>query len=260
MDKTDPSTSIYRYMDLPELFALLINQELFFCRSTCLSDNEECKLTEEDFQRLKFDFKQLSSTASSNLDSDYSKLKEYIESTRNELFLSSWSKSKDNYGLWKIYTDNSKFGICIETTYEEINKLINNNKHHVIMANDVKYEKRDFKKLIECINTNDNDNAIKELMNLVIFHKSEHYKYENEYRIVAFNNDVNKGEGIKFSIEPFTFIKSIYLSPFMPEWFKNVLMEIGGMSMSMNTLILFKSIELFKPLTNIAFSKINAKS
>ena len=245
-------------MDLPELFSILVNGELFFCRSNCLPDNNECNLSNDDKIKLKNDFVQY--FPSDRLEENFEKLVNDIESERNKVFISSWSFNKDDYALWKIYTDNSRFGVCVETTVQEINKVIKINSGYFMRGKAVEYSSRDFTDLMEFIKMKDAKSMLNEMINLLVFHKSEHYIYENEFRIVAFNENNSNQQGISFSFDISSFIKRVHISPLMPEWFLYVLMQLGGMSIGGDSQIDRMRLEMFKPLLVLKYSSINDKT
>jgi hypothetical protein len=259
MKENNSSTPIYRYMDLPELFSILINEKLFFCRSDCFPDNNECNLTKDDKARFKYEYEQSLTPAERNLDGIFKKFETDLESERNNIFISSWSIKRDDYALWKIYTDNSKFGVCIETSINDINNLIERNLRYFMKGKAVDYTDRQFHNLIKSISCGDDKRTVDEIIDLLVFHKSKHYEYEDEYRVVAFDKNISAHQGISFSINISSFIKAIHLSPFMPEWFINILMQLGGMSITGDQIIDRKKLEIFRPLLEIRFSKIEDK-
>jgi len=127
----DTSTAIYRYMDFPELFALLLNRSLYFPNINSLLDINE--FTTHEIEKyipyfMDSDINSINETIQKII-SNGDELNNKINKIRDQIYVSCWSGKFDNYALWKIYTKNSKYGFCLESTIGRVEKSLSLDSH-----------------------------------------------------------------------------------------------------------------------------------
>jgi hypothetical protein len=210
LKEPSPNSKIWRYMDSLKFFDLLSKSKLFFVRLDKLSDKFEGILTsncqDEIRSRLENpDFHM------SRKEIEYHTNKEIqiIENFRKYTLVNCWSQNThESYALWKIYLGNQPYGISIETTYQNLkDSLIDTNFNFVLQKVHYSDKVKELKQ--QCVN----------------FRKNKFYKFENEVRIAIFSQYMEFNREPKFEIGTFInvdlrkLIKKVYISPFSPEWY-----------------------------------------
>jgi hypothetical protein len=218
MSSNTSETPLYKYLDFPELFYLLLNSKLFFCNTSELPD-----LNEMNFFSVKglIDMIYLTNNIKdAHTQSDLLlPLKSFQTELKSNTYISCWSTKRDDYALWKIYTEGSKFGFCIETTLSDIIDSINSEYLTLFIHGEVKYgvSQKLYKQYREALISKNKS----ELIKILCFIKSKSYSYENEYRFAILKEHTCK-TGIYQPVDLVKLIHKIHYSPFMPEWFKNI--------------------------------------
>ncbi len=215
------NTKIFRYIDLPEFLDIVVNQHIFFLKVTSLTDKYE---HESVFEKILEDLISTEYNFYNITKQEQNEFKQNMIEMRNKSFISSWTFEEDNYALWKIYTNNSPYGICIETTIEKFLNNIHLIDKMKMFHGEVSYE-ISYKGIEEiALNMKHNSNSkIKhsnKTVQLLFFNKIESYRYENEYRFAVVNYDSKSNNGIKIKCDIDNIIDKVHLSPFMPSWFE----------------------------------------
>lgn len=122
-----------------------------------------------------------------------------------------------NFALWKIYLDKSKYGIAIKTNIKNILNCFNGFNPLIYQFQfdelEIKFKKVDYNGKITKINVYS-----------IASNKKEWYFYEKEFRGIIFPPDEmlkmdNIENGLSVIIDPSILIKEIYTPPFASEWF-----------------------------------------
>ena len=201
-------TCIYRYIRLEHLIDLLETTSLFVPNRKFFSDKREVGKK----QNLKNLFR-FTPCHMTDIDKKYyTYLSQQIEESHN-ICISCWTYDKllknknneniENYLMWKSYSY-SHIGVRIKTTIKDFLCSIQN-LENTIIANSVIYKK-------ESADYSVNDS---------IFTKTEHYIYEDEFRVsILSTNDY-----IRIPINTESMLHQITISPFTQKRFYNILKE-----------------------------------
>jgi hypothetical protein len=222
MTAITPDTPLFKYLDFTELFYLIFNSKLYFYKATELTDaNEMNFVSVNDLIEIMSLYKD--NKIKEKLTKVLLPLEPYLLKLKSDTFVSCWSKKRDDYALWKIYTKGSKFGFCIETTFADLIDSINPKSIDLLLHDKVEYGlssewlKRYYQALVS--------NNMQELAQILCFTKSESYSYEEEYRLAVIKED-NDTKVIYQEVDLAKLIHYIHYSPFMPEWFKSIFNDI----------------------------------
>ena len=183
---------IWKYMELPKFFDMLYDKHLFFSNVRLLPDLYECS-----FPELRKKTK------------DIEKLKDLV-------FVNCWTiAEEEDYALWKVYLNNSKYGVAIRTTIGNLKSCLQLSSPYNLST--IRIRRVNYSYKLEKIS-----------IESIVCTKKPFYKYENELRLwirAVYNEDVGS-DGIKIIMDIDRLIESIYISPFMPYWFNMSLIDI----------------------------------
>lgn len=211
----DNNMTLARYMDMAKFMDFIENQQICFTEISHFEDKYEDGIPEN----LLWNWSKESKEGYMRIENCFQKaVKKYV---------SCWNEFKyEDYALWNIYTD-KKYGICIVTTVEKLKECIKDYNSEVYKVNYIKKNQNDnTEPPFYC---DDKHNIL--LGRVYAALKYEMYSYEHEIRGIIFENVSPKNENnslnykmIKIDIN--NFIKEIYISPFAPEWYYNLITKI----------------------------------
>lgn len=223
---------LWRYMDIYEFLNIIEKNELYFTNLTLFEDSYESSLSEELKIILENELVNLKKQDIYTNKIDHNKLFQALEKGKSNHYVNCWSSSKDNYGLWNIYSKNRKYGIAIQTTIKRLCQSIDskykykNNGKYYMSEGDVFITGSKVIYSLEGHNFFDTNNQILNLdMNAIICYKTLNYEYEQEFRLCL--ADLEKEDGKIIKINTDKLIEKWIPSPFMPQWFiDDVLMKL----------------------------------
>lgn len=256
-NELDRDTKIQRYMDFSKFLHILESKQIFMCRIDKFEDKLEGGLTTINDFFYSGDAEELSNLVNNSLPLSLGKnnnsfeileeaqqrKQEYEKRCKNKSFttvfgdvklsqeitykdvikaqkkwfdVSCWHSTTDNtesIAMWKIY-GNDINSVCITTTIGELLDSIEEDKNINLLVQKVEYidHRADYYSL-------DVDSKIAPFV-----HKHKAYKFENEIRLIAYNeiNDPlsDRGSGGSLiTLKSNDFINSVKVSPEAPEWF-----------------------------------------
>lgn len=277
-------TSIYRYIDLPELISILFKEEFFFKRADKFSDQNEFSIIPfHGF--LNFIYSNRSSDGN-NIPFISNENLDQINNIKNNSFMTSWSIEKDSFALWKIYANNNPYSFCIESSIRDLNDSLSFPKDIMIVKDFVEYDLPHRLDKLELFKKSLEDKEVENILKIISFVKSTCYSYEKEYRIVMYNEkfgnqdisidtDINQeihvkayngqgislktnnSQGILVKADISRLIKRIHVSPFMPAWFKEILTKDVPEYFEESTFV--KGSEIFKKFSQLAKISLHSK-
>ena len=246
---------LWRYLSLPKFLFLLQRKELFFANLELMAQEDpfEGALPASSFKHRKWKsiedipkgiieklershkFKSNKESAINEYTNNLDRSIRQAFAYRRSLFINCWHLSNhESAAMWDIYSRRSE-GVAILSTEERIKMAFSNNDKH-IMGGRVNYE--DY-----------SDNEF-ELKNVNVFdpviHKRNSFSYENEYRLVYWDNDIthNGDTGATLSLEDVEsmpvkpghaidckldeLIEAVYISPLTPKWLHEVIKELSS--------------------------------
>ncbi|MDF2879832.1 MAG: hypothetical protein K0R54_389 [Clostridiaceae bacterium] len=203
--------SIARYINFTELIDLLETEELHFTDSHYFEDDYEGEIP------INF-FKGWSEESKKN----YLNLIESIKDIRN-VYVNCWNKfESESYALWKIYT-NPKNGICIKSTVGKLRKSLQNKNIEIYRVKYIdSYKDMITKTEPAYYYREDRRSGINTRIMETL--KFKPYDYENEVRAVYV--DYSKDYCKRFKVNLNLLIENIFVSPFAPDWFYNLVEKI----------------------------------
>ena len=226
-ERPNPEDKLWRYMDLAKFISIICTKVLYFSAASSFDDPfegakgiAERKETWDDFY---LDFfreavltdpgQNTSKLTSEKIESDAQRLLKDIDAygvnSRNHKYISCWySNEYESEAMWKIYSMNVSNAVAIQTTAEHLYLALNRSSY--ITIGKVKYI--DYNKQYTPINGS-------------FWFKRKAFEYENEVRAVI-TSAKNQGNGIGIPVDIDTLIDCIYISPYAPRWFENVVQSI----------------------------------
>jgi len=222
---------LWKYMDLPSFFSLLVDSKLCFTRADFMEDKYEGTFPKLTAQQL--DEHASHSISRGELNPGYRNLSQVLTQDKTRVYLSCWcQENTEMIHMWKIYSKQS--GIAIETSYDDLKKSITDEEN--VFPTKIRYI--DFEK--EGLDWKNNG--------LTVFTvKRIEYKSESEFRlIVSFPRLVedqllkyktheaqalprrqlyNKTKVIKISVDIFKLIRAVHISPFAPDWYRDLVVS-----------------------------------
>jgi len=226
-DKPEPDDKLWRYMDLAKFISLLSRKELFFASAVSLNDPfegakgvVENKKEWDDFY-LKFSRDAIITAPGM----DPSVLtEEYIECNAQRLVkemnssgefwrkrtcISCWySNSYESEAMWRLYSLNIQNAVSIQTTANHLYLALDRDPY--IDIGKVKYI--DYKKRF----THPNGS---------FWYKRKAFEHEKEVRAVIVDHE-GSCAGVYVPVILETLIDAIYISPYAPKWFEEVVKDI----------------------------------
>ncbi|YBV93720.1 DUF2971 domain-containing protein (plasmid) [Bacillus sp. PK9-021] len=155
---------------------------------------------------------------------------------RGKAFISCWNEYEDeSYALWQIYAKYQ--GIAIQTTKNKLEKLLQGTSSKIYR---VKY----MKEAKGMVFAPELDEGIADNVPMNFFvHKKKHYTYEQEVRVIQFNE---KSELDPIEIPDLNdFIDKIYISPFADVWFPSLVQKLIKERYKLNIEVEKSAIEIF---------------
>ena len=266
-EKTQYSGRIYHYTSPEGIKGILTQNEIWFSNTKFLNDSTENNYIYSLFPKYpdiykevlleKYFFDLIRKVADSYLQKDWCYLDDNVWWADN-IYVASFSKSKDNLGLWNYYTKNSNsVGYNLGFDYIPFNissnelkyihgEVIYDKKKQVKLLKEIilQYNKifKDYKNDIET-NQLTKNNFIKSFIDIIelynIFFKNPAFRDEQEYRCAIYNVINYAG------IMPETrIIDGVFIPYLKIRYDLNALYSIG-ISPSNNKELLQKGIEFF---------------
>lgn len=221
----DNDQVIWRYIDLAKFILFLDTKELFFTRPDKFEDPFEGSLPEKLIEKKSRWVKSLKAEGKIDSEKEVSKIlsKMYLDNKKN-IGVCSWHmNSYESEAMWKLYLKSDE-GIAIQSTYINLYNCLNESEYdiHISKVKYIDYEEDTFP----------SENAL-----IPFVHKRKSFEHEKELRaIISFdgtnnspnlrNIDTSNGIGIRVK-NINDLIENIYISPYAPSWFSNVIKSIS---------------------------------
>ena len=146
----DEDQPIYRFMRIDRFLEMLAMKALFVPNVGILQktqDPKEGSLQLQEFLELTLTltkpnrfrlFKTLGDIIDYNLEQSNNSTNERFKNLENYIktnfFISSWNLNYQSKAMWHYYTGNDRLGVCLQTTYEKLNKGLK--KSDIYLIND----------------------------------------------------------------------------------------------------------------------------
>lgn len=225
----EPTTRLWKFMDLSKFLSLIQRCELYFRRADCFDDPYEgargTKKNEaywdEYYKKWLVEVvkstKQITGKDVADKEAHneslrlLSQLKKIGKNDRATTFVCCWHANEfESEAMWNLYTSDAKQGIAIQTSKESLYLALD--REPSIAIGYVNYI--DFKKDFTDIND-------------AFFYKRNSFAHEKEVRCVIRHRDLkNLPTGIYIPIDLNRLIENIYISPTSQPWFYDVVKNI----------------------------------
>ena len=226
-EKPAPDEKLWRYMHLAKFIHLVSTSKLYFASADSFEDIfEGAKGVIERKERwdsfyLDF-FREAIKTAPGatpemlepeRIEKDAHRFLTEMDANgeieREHIFISCWhSNEYESEAMWKLYSANTKNAVAIQTTAEHLYQALDRDPY--IDIGKVKYI--DYNKSISSVNG-------------AYWYKRKSFEHEREVRAVLRNHDT-KASGISIPVNTHTLIDKIYISPYAPKWFEEVVNSV----------------------------------
>lgn len=219
----DDQAKLWRYMDLAKFVSLLMSEAIYFTAPKCFEDIYEGAHGElrnkEDWDNYHMSYaRAVIITAPDNcwhkidpiqLEDNAQSLTEQLSNIKREdAFISCWHHNEvESEAMWKLYSKNVENAIAIQTTYGVLKEQLGED----VTIRPIKYI--DYSKGF--VGSND-----------VYWYKRKSFAHENEVRAIVYEPNSYGELGILKSVDLTKLIKSIYISPYAPRWFYEMIADL----------------------------------
>lgn len=226
----EESIELARYTDITKFLSLLKDKQMFFCRLDKLEDRFEGTLPHMSKKHLTDWYKYMRDVekfykvpmTDAIIEQKVNEDLEFREKLKALNCINCWNEfNGESYALWKVYS-NLNQGIMIKSSFNRIIKAFEKSSEDIYCSR-IKYIDYDTERI-------DISNTITPMI-----HKHFAYSYENEIRLihevsnVGWKHDWSSEKlekGIKIDIDLNELISEIIISPFSPDWFKELIEDI----------------------------------
>jgi hypothetical protein len=218
---------LWRYMDLSKFISLISKKAIYFAAVSSFEDPYECakgslvnKEKWDSFYKRFFESAIRNPPEGCNPPLDEFKIKADCERLLNELslsgrmdrdsvFISCWHDNEfESEAMWKLYSKDYTNAVAVQTTVKRLQSALKHNTG--VCIGRVKYI--DFSKRFTPINGS-------------YWYKRLSFEYEHEVRAVILDR-LNKLSGKLLSVDLDLLIETIYVSPYAPKWFVDVVSSV----------------------------------
>lgn len=207
------SATLWRYMDLSKLIALLDGRCLFFARADRLGDPWEGATSQANLH-----FREILDTQAGV---GYRQLADTYKASRRHTYISCWHENlHESAAMWRLYLKSDE-GIAIQTTFERLResfwkaeKAIQIGKvHYYDPISDVLPE----------------GNVLRQYLRKrkSFSHECEVRAIYQEYPILGFDGGDPAAEyGLNIGVDTEKLVENVYLSPTSPAWLVEVVQAV----------------------------------
>ena len=224
----NPEDKLWRYMDIAKFISMLSTKSLYFAPVNSFEDPFEgakgvCE-QEDKWNDFYLDFfRHAIKTApgiskedvsGENLEKTAQKLLNELAQSglydRKNTCISCWHCNDfESEAMWKLYSVNVTNAVAIETTYQRLYRALGEDPY--IDIGKVKYI--DYRKRFSNVGCG------------TFWYKRKSFEHEREVRALIRNHE-NNGKGISCPVDLDVLIKNVYVSPYAPEWFAEVVRDV----------------------------------
>lgn len=220
-----PNTILWRYMNLSKFISLVSSRELYFASAESFSKTDpfEGAMGIADNADSWYEWhinyfrdEVLAPLRENRTDGEYEQLvksgvQEYstlCENSRKHTFLNCWHMSEyESEAMWRLYSGGNNDAVAIQTTYKRLYESIDRAPN--VNIGMVRYT--DYAHEIFGINN-------------AYWCKRKSFDYEKEVRAIIVDQD--RENGVKVPVNVDVLIENLYVSPYAPEWFYEVVQSV----------------------------------
>lgn len=208
-------TVLFKYMDFTKFMYIMEKKKLFFCNANKFEDKYEGSLVEGFYHNW--------SESQMIIHKELNKM----FGNMNKSYISCWNKGhNESYALWKIYS-NPYSGVAIKTTVGNLKEALKNSQIKIYNVNYINSFK-DINEKVELpvhldFNEIDDINLINAKYVKEVY-KLKAYNYEEEVRAIYIDSSDEVGKYFDIDLEKL--LNEIYISPYAPDWFEDLVRTV----------------------------------
>lgn len=223
-----PEDKLWRYMDIAKFISMLSTKSLYFASADSFEDpfegakgtlERESKWNNYYLEFFRYAVKTAPGISTEKCSAE--KLEKTSQRLLNELEQSGLNARKsaciscwhcndfESEAMWKLYSGNITNAVAIKTTYHKLYQALGEDPY--IDIGKVKYI--DYRKQFADIGYG------------AFWYKRKSFEHEHEVRAL-FRNYKNNGMGIPHQVNLEILIENVYVSPYAPEWFAEVVRDV----------------------------------
>lgn len=227
-DTPDPEDKLWRYMDIAKFISMLCTKSLYFSPAESFDDpfegakgtiDREAKWNSFYLEFFRYAIK--TAPGISKEEASGEKLEKTAQRLLNDLSqsglydrkntcISCWHcNDYESEAMWKLYSANVTNAVAIETTYQRLYQALDEDPY--IDIGKVKYI--------------DYNSQFANIGCGAFWYKRKSFEHEREVRAIVRNHE-RTGKGIYQPVDLDVLIKKVYVSPYAPEWFAQVVREV----------------------------------
>ena len=226
-EKPIPTDKLWRYMDLGKFIHLISSRKLYFASADSFEDPFEGAKgiveRKEKWDTYYLDqFRQAIRTipgatpeklTPEHIEKNAQRLLTDLnlsgEWQREHTFINCWHNNEfESEAMWKLYSINTQNAVAIQTTAAHLYEALDRNPD--VTIGKVKY-------------VDYNERFIP--INGAYWYKRKSFEHEREVRAVTTKHD-ELSKGLAIPIEIDTLIDCVYISPYAPKWFEEVVLSV----------------------------------
>ena len=224
----DLEDKLWRYMDLAKFISMLSTSTLYFAPADAFADPFEGAKgileTEDKWNDYYLDFFRYAIKTAPGISKEESS-GEKLEITAKRLLgemaqnglharkttcISCWHCNEfESEAMWKLYSVNVNNAVAIETTYHRLYQALGEDPY--VDIGKVQYI--DYRKQYSGVGGS------------AFWYKRKSFEHEREVRALI-RNHKNDGKGVSVPVNLDILIDKIYVSPYAPEWFSDVVRDV----------------------------------
>lgn len=207
--------TLWRYMDLSKLLALLETKSLYFPRADTFEDPYEGTLSNMTVNVMRAEGKK------DPTDEDAMKLYlQGLKQQKRQMYISCWYASKhESAAMWKLYLQGTD-GVAIKTSYTSLVNVLESSDLHIRTT------------MIRYVDYESNEIPLDSIFSPFV-HKRISFEHEQELRAIIWAEEeqnrrkiTENALGVPVKIDLDKLIQAIHVSPSAPQWFGDVVLTV----------------------------------
>jgi hypothetical protein len=199
---TAPDETIWRYMPLEQLFALLSGKALHFSPLSVMEDSAEGQLPGRAWEETKTQLPRDILEGRGSMDAD-TMMAIMVHQRRTDACINCWyMDGSDCLKMWREYAP--KNGVAIQSTVRRLGSALQGSETPVTIGP------------VTYFSPEDEDKYVNEALYGSLYIKRDPFRHEKELRALAFR--VNAGQGVDIPVDVESLIERLVLSPELKDW------------------------------------------
>lgn len=175
-DVNNWDSTIWRYLEIPQLLSIILEQKLHFTKITDFPDKYEGTLPAPDLAGVE--------AYANKVEKDPDKIIQTIENIRERSYANCWClKETTSSVMWRAFSDYNS-GVVIKSTYQKLKDVLEDCYKSEVYLGSVKYIDYSLSSFAP------------QLSHKQLFHKRKKFTEENEVRAIIIDNP------LKYKLEP----------------------------------------------------------